>query len=165
MDVLSKRGQEFTRIQREVVKEYQVHNPSVVMVETPNNQPAAVDYIVVDPDYNLKGLVEVKVRKSGITTDEFEFGKYAIFDYEKLLDGCDLARLLRVPFYIWMFLLDSGNLYSWKITDLNGIVQENYKELNVTAKKNINTDATRTLRRFALGHSRCKRILEGFKID
>ena len=123
LDVLSDRGREATRKMRFVVYEYQVGHPELQIIETPNNQPAHVDLLVCKDD-ELKAVVEMKVRSSkSMDWDSVLKGKPFMLDLQKLYKGRDVAVALGVPFYLWIYHVQTGKLISWQLVDKFGYIQ------------------------------------------
>lgn len=130
LDVLSEKGREATRKARFVIYEYQVMYPELQIIETPNDQPADIDLLISKND-ELRAIVEMKVRNSKFMKwEQVLQQKPFMLDKNKLIKGKKLALALRVPFYIWMFHQQSGQLISWHMTNHLGELVGRYTDLS-----------------------------------
>ena len=130
MDINTPRGQESLAQERRLIKSFAaVMNCDVI--ETDKNHPAKVDGFLVK-DYVIVGVFESKCRKTNVSQMN-RWGAEWLLTHQKLLDGVEVSKLLCVPFYGVIYLLDEPIGVFIKLTDEAG---------NLTA--NVRVEETRT---------------------
>lgn len=96
-------------------------------VHTPKRQPARVDAVIASVEETEAGRVitaeavaEMKCRT--LTLDEFRgrCGGELLVTFDKLVAGREAARLLRIPYWILLWLAGDGALLRLAVTDEEG---------------------------------------------
>ena len=69
-------------------------------------------------DSKVVSVVEIKHREMSLA-DLMKFGTYLI-SYDKITNGVAISELLHVPFFVFVYLVHSGDLVYFKISDETG---------------------------------------------
>lgn len=117
MDILTPKGQQSLEQERRLLASFCAATDYSV-IETDKNQPAQVDGFIVC-DGELCGIFESKCRKANIA-QMHRWGDEWILTHQKLLDGAELSKRLRTPFYGIVYLLDEPIGIVIKLTDNEG---------------------------------------------
>lgn len=90
-------------------------------IQTSDKDAASIDAMSFDDEKVLTGLFEVKSRPN-VTTETLKksFGNEWIVTFEKVLDGMQMSRHLRVPFFGVMYLPEIDTALLVKITNSEG---------------------------------------------
>ena len=81
------------------------------------NATTTVDRMFIR-DNKVVSVVEIKHREMSLT-DLMKFGTYLI-SYDKIINGVAISELLHVPFFVFAYLIHSGDLVYFKISDETG---------------------------------------------
>ncbi len=115
MDVLSEKGVRYTAMAEHAVKAAQCEHPDLVLLNTPIIYPATVDYMV-SKNGQLSGVIEIKVRETGINLYQVEVEEKPVFlSVDKFNKGVQLADHLGVPFFLWIYLPSDAILLSYQV--------------------------------------------------
>lgn len=114
---------------------------SVSMTPTDN---FPVDIVISKSEYGklrVVGVAEIKSREDAgalpITLDYIERNGYLI-THEKLLSGIEIAKQLRVPYYLVVRLIRENRMLIWKVTDEDGNEVLTYELRNTWTQKTCN---------------------------
>lgn len=145
LDILTPRGQQTVRDEEEAAAVWELANPAFKYCRTPKDMPSAVDAVIVGRNGLVMGVVESKCRY-GVTEESFKaaFRNEWLVTMEKLVKGANLARALCVPYYGFLYLVDSRTLLTQKIADSAGQFCVPFRCDNTATRKTVNGgEATR----------------------
>lgn len=135
MDILTPKGQESLEQERRLLTSFcAATNYSVI--ETDKNQPAQVDGFIVC-DGAICGVFESKCRKANVA-QMHRWGDEWILTHQKLLDGVEISKRLRTPFYGIVYLLDEPIGMFIKLTDNEGKILPKVRVENTETRATIN---------------------------
>jgi hypothetical protein len=139
LNVLTPRGQQAVRHEERAAAIWEFHNPTYRYCPTPKDSVSSIDAIIVERDGLLRGVVEAKVRYN-ITEEGFAdaFRNEWLVTMDKLIKGAEVARLLCVPYYGFLFLHDSDLLLTIRIADSEGHFCVPFRCESTLTKKNVN---------------------------
>lgn len=96
-------------------------------VHTPKRQPARVDAVIASVEETEAGRVitavavaEIKCRALTLDTFRGRCGGQLLLTFDKLIAGREAARLLRVPYWVLLWLAGDGALLRLTVTDEEG---------------------------------------------
>ena len=120
MDILTPKGQQTLRDEMAAAEIFQLAT-GCLYVTTPKNMPAKVDAVVIGQNGQLLAVVETKCRY-GVTRHSLResFDDEWLITMEKLDEGREAARLLAVPLYGFLYLVDEQLLLTKVIADPTG---------------------------------------------
>lgn len=117
LDINTPKGRESLAQERILLKSFTVAT-NLGIVETDKSQPAQIDGFIVRDD-TVVGMFESKCRKA--TVEQMNrWGDEWLITYQKLLDGAELSKRLRIPFYGIVYLLDEPLGFFIQLTDSEG---------------------------------------------
>jgi hypothetical protein len=117
LDINTPKGQESLAQERKLLEAFS-SSMGWQIIETDKEQPAQVDGFLVE-NKTIVGVFEAKCRKATIKQME-NWGSEWLLTHQKLLDGIEISRRLRVPFYGLIYLLNDGVGVYIKLTDNTG---------------------------------------------
>ena len=170
MDVLSRRGIRATKDMDQVQLQMKQIFPQLLMVPTPITYPAHVDYLMfwsVDRKLQLRGVVETKMRYSGVDIETMQDGQLLIVDQSKIEKGIALSTALGVNYYFDAFIVADQVLLRWEIYNVQnpwapkGIRCDLKEVKGLATKKNINTNEKHVDKLYGL-NIKDARIFKGF---
>ena len=85
---------------------------------------------------SVVSVAEIKARE--LSLDKLrKFGSYLVSE-SKIIHGCELAKLVHAPFFLFVYLIQSRQIVWWKIADSNGEKSCNYQVFMSETKDNCN---------------------------
>ncbi len=134
LDILSEKGQaslHYEKIMLDKISEIR----GVDLVETDKDTDAKIDGLIIKNNV-LVGAFESKCRK--LSLDELKrFGSWLI-TMDKILDGRKVSKLLRIPFFGFLYLIRDERILCWQITDSEGTFSFDFNIANTKTQKTIN---------------------------
>ena len=125
------------------------------IIETPKEKPAKCDGFLVKSE-EIVGLFESKCRYT--TLSQFKEWGSLILTYDKVDKCAWLSNMLCVPFYVFIYVVETNNILGWKITDDEGNYLFNFEVKETVTKKCVNGGiATRENAYFPLSHAKILR--------
>jgi len=137
MNVLTEKGLKSLAFEREAVAKFLAIHPRYDFVETPKEQPSAIDGVLVR-DGVTRALVEARCRKMTRDTLRGAFGDTWMVTMAKLEKGRTLSELLCLPFVGMLYLLPERVLIVLDVTDDRGEWKFEFERRVTTAQKCIN---------------------------
>jgi hypothetical protein len=120
MDILTPKGQQTARDEQAAAAIFEKAT-GCRYVGTPKDQPAKVDAVVVGPSGEIVAVVETKCRyKLSRNALRQGWNDEWLVTMEKLDEGREAARLLAVPLYGFLYLVDEQLLLTKLIADPSG---------------------------------------------
>lgn len=145
MDVLSEKGLRYDKMARHAINAAKDQHPNLRFAQTPITWPAAVDYILFLEGGEMTGVMEIKVRETGINFHELmEDQKPLFLSVDKFNKGVQLADLLGVPFFFWIYLPGNMTLLSYKLYDPETGKFAEFSHQITSTRKSTNDKTTRT---------------------
>lgn len=98
MDILTKRGQETVRQEKEAIDIWLKNHPDIAYNQTPKDAPADIDAILTNKRQEIIGIVETKCRVS-MSLEDFD-GMYKsmwLVTFDKIMRGMNISKALQVP--------------------------------------------------------------------
>jgi hypothetical protein len=120
LNINTPRGQKSLEYEKEVTTFFERANDGLQWIDTPKGMPAAVDGVWVRYG-ELKSVAEIKCRD--MSEDTF-FGRYKaewLLSVDKLEKGRLAAKLLGVPFFGYLALIQSGIVLYKSLYDGEGL--------------------------------------------
>jgi hypothetical protein len=120
MDILTPKGQRTACDERVAAEIFRVCT-GCSYVHTPKDKPAKVDAVIVSQVGQMVGVVETKCRY-GLTRQQLRHGwnDEWLVTMEKLDEGREAARLLGVPLFGFLFLVEEARLLTKVIASPEG---------------------------------------------
>jgi hypothetical protein len=118
LDILTPKGQESAREEREMLDSLRVTFPDSLFVNTPKDDPAKVDGFTIKGD-QITSCFESKCRNMS-RSQLSRFGDEWLVTYAKIVHGATLAKTLCVPFYGFLYLIPDRMILVVKIADETG---------------------------------------------
>lgn len=140
LDILTPRGQQTLRDEERAASIWQFHNPEFRYCTTPKDSACSVDAVLMHHrDGDVRGLVECKCRY-GITLDGFwgQFRGEWLVTMDKLCRGAAAAQMLCVPYYGFLYLVDSDVLLTRKIAESDGQFCVRFRCDTTATRKTVN---------------------------
>jgi hypothetical protein len=135
LDINTPKGQESLAQERLLLKSF-----GAVMgcdiVETDKSQPAQIDGFLVKEN-TVVGVFESKCRKATVQLMQ-KWGSEWLLTHQKLMDGVDISKKLRVPFYGVIYLLDEPLGVFIKLTDNVGNLLPKIRVQETSTQATIN---------------------------
>lgn len=103
MDILTKKGQETKRQEDEAIALWHKKYPHLRYVETPKNQPASVDGLIIK-DETIQAVVETKCRQCSVVEFSVTWESKWLVTADKIKRGAHIAQELCVPFVGFLYL-------------------------------------------------------------
>ena len=139
LDILTPRGQQTLKDEDTAVGIWELANPGYRYCRTPKDSASAVDGVIIDRKGLIHGVVETKCRydlSEEMFRDTFK-GEWLV-TMDKLTRGADAARMLCVPYYGFLYLVDSRTLLTRKIADSTGQFCVRLRCDNTQTRKTVN---------------------------
>ena len=134
LDILSEKGQaslHYEKIMLDKISEIR----GVDLVEPDKDTDAKIDGLIIKNNA-LVGAFESKCRK--LSLDELKrFGSWLI-TMDKILEGRKISKLLRIPFFGFLYLIRDERILCWQITDSEGTFSFDFNIANTKTQKTIN---------------------------
>lgn len=121
LDVLSPRGQQSVLQEQEAIALFQTEFPAFKYVETPKDQPALVDALLMR-NYLLDSVVETKCRDCSYDQFMTVFGGEWLVTFDKIVSARIVATSLGVGLTGFLYLTRDRVLLAQRITDNKGLV-------------------------------------------
>lgn len=118
LDINTPRGQESLAQEQEMLEIIKRTAPTFEFAQTPKDQSADVDGIVLK-DRTLVAVFESKCRNMS-HSDLIGFGNEWLITYEKLVKGASIARAFQIPFVGYLFLIPDKKVLSIILCNKNG---------------------------------------------
>ena len=137
LNINTPRGQKSLEYEKEVTTFFERANEGLQWIDTPKGMPAAVDGVWIRYG-ELKSVAEIKCRD--MSEDTF-FGRYKaewLLSVDKLEKGRLAAKLLGVPFFGYLALIQSGIVLYKSLYDGEGRPTAEWTEKRTGTPKNIN---------------------------
>jgi hypothetical protein len=116
MDINTPKGQQTLKEEQFMLSKFEIIWKCDA-IQTNKNKGAACDGIFLRKK-EIKGVFESKCRH--LTVDQLEdYGSWLI-SFEKIEKGRLLSKLLQVPYYGLLYLVDDNVIMYWEITDDDG---------------------------------------------
>lgn len=115
MDILTSKGRISVEDEQATRRLWESYYPNFRYIETPKDQPAAFDAVLVNGK-TIYAIVETKCRRD-MTLDKFntEYKAQWLVTYKKIRDCCIAADLLAVPFVGFLYIQPSNVLLTKEI--------------------------------------------------
>jgi len=122
MDILTERGQVYQGHSERAVELFEAcHGESFGVSLTDYRRPVAVDALLVRRDTKMIcGVVEIKCREMSHETLKYSFNNEWLITMEKLTQARELAKMLGVPVFGWLYLIHDRKLLVRRLTGENG---------------------------------------------
>lgn len=117
-------------------------------IETPKSETANIDGFI-QQDNHISAAVEVKVRSLTKSTLEDQFQSFLI-STDKIENGREISKRLKVPFYIIAYLYKNNLIYLWKAIDKNGTNLLEFEVEKRTTQKDVREDSGEKIDEVAL---------------
>lgn len=139
LDVLTPAGQQTVRDEDRAAAIWECHNPGFRYCRTPKDSTSSVDAVITDKAGLVRGVVEAKCRY-GLTERKFQadFNNEWLVTMDKIVRGASAARMLCVPYFGFLFLVDVGVLLTRKIADSDGQFCVPFRCDNTATRKTVN---------------------------
>lgn len=135
LDILTEKGQK-TLLEENLVIEKLKNRWKVEVINTNKDDCAAIDNILVR-DNTTVAICEVKCRQ--LTRNQLtSYGNTWLITHQKLKEGAQLSRLLRVPFIGVLYLVPEDLVLYWKITDNDGKFQFEFDVRDTETQRTVN---------------------------
>lgn len=137
LDITTPRGQETLGHEARAAEIWHSHYPHMAYVETPKDQPASIDAILVTPDNAIAGAVEQKSR-------DMTFSQLARWDNEWLVTRAKLdaarmiAVMLRVPVFGFLYMIPEDALIVRRIWNADGTKAAAMRSQATTTQRTVN---------------------------
>ena len=120
MDIQTPKGQKTLEDEHWAAQIWSNAHPDYSYIETPKNQPSAVDAII-EKNNVIRAVVEVKCRYD-MTLNQLLTEREGMWlvTLEKILKGKTLSEFLCVPFLGFLYLVQDRTLLVTKLTDNRG---------------------------------------------
>lgn len=135
LDILTPKGQatlpDVAKVISTIEKRWRVQ-----VIKTPEDQPAAID-LCLAKDGILKSIIEVKCRTH--TLEQIQaWGNSWLITNEKIKQGAELSKLLRVSFIGVLYIIPNNLIYYWKITSETGAYLFDFEVRETETQMTIN---------------------------
>lgn len=134
MDVLTPKGL-VTLTQEKEMLEIIRTKYNVGILHTPKDQPGKCDGFIYQGDI-VKAIFECKCRDMS-EKQLHDYGSW-IVTYDKIRACKVISEFFCVPFYGFVYLLKTKNIYSWKITNEKGEYLFDFEKRKTNTQKTIN---------------------------
>jgi hypothetical protein len=135
LDILTEKGQK-TLLEENLVVEKLRDKWKVQVINTNKDDCAAIDNILVR-DNTTVAICEIKCRQ--LTREQLaSYGNTWLITHQKIKEGAQVSRLLRVPFIGVLYLVPDDLVLYWKITDNDGNYQFDYDVRNTETQRTVN---------------------------
>src|ERR1044072_1022776 len=135
LDILTEKGQK-TLLEENLVIEKLKDKWKNQIINTDKNDCAAIDNILVRNDTTV-AICEIKCRQ--MTRKQLtSFGNTWLITHQKIKEGAQVSRLLRVPFIGVLYLVPDDIVLYWKITDKDGKYLFDFDVRNTETQRTVN---------------------------
>lgn len=135
LDILTEKGQK-TLLEENLVVEKLREKWKVQIINTNKDDCAAIDNILVR-DNTTVAICEIKCRQ--LTREQLaSYGNTWLITHQKIKEGAQVSRLLRVPFIGVLYLVPEDLVLYWKLTDNDGNFQFEYDVRNTETQRTVN---------------------------
>lgn len=135
LDINTPKGQKTLKQERRAMSLYGAEHPGLQIIETPKEGGAKVDGILM-MDGEVRGVYEVKCRTMTLNSLD-RFGTWLITS-RKIEDLRKASKLLGVPGYGMLYLVDDDMLCVWEITDKHGTYIFEFDTKRTRTQKTVN---------------------------
>ena len=136
LDILTENGQEHAKHEYRAVELWNKKYPSSLYAETPKNKPASLDALLIKNNVIVAG-VEQKSRNASL--EQLKTWNYEwLITNQKIVDCVACTTSLGVPFFGFLYLIDSDMLLVQKIADEDGVYTVDIRRAFTNTRANIN---------------------------
>lgn len=137
LDINTEKGQATLEQEKRAVEIYTRHHPEHTFIGTKKDSPALIDGFLVANGV-IDGVVETKCRNVSYRDFIFEYGGSWLVTWEKIESASKLALNCAVPFYGFLYLVNSDCLLVQKITDEKGLFTQTISLAATETQKTVN---------------------------
>lgn len=135
LDILTEKGQK-TLLEENLVIEKLKQKWKVEIINTDKDDCASIDNILVKNNTTM-AICEVKCRQ--LTRKQLaSYGNTWLITHQKIKEGAQVSRLLRVPFIGVLYLVPDDIVLYWKITDKDGNYLIDFDVRNTETQRTVN---------------------------
>ena len=114
LDINTPLGQRSLADEREAIAIFHRHHPGCYFVETPKDQPAAIDGMI-ERDGVTRAIVEVKARSFTLEQFQITHGSQWLITASKIDKAAEIADALCVPLWGFLYLVNSKVLLTQQL--------------------------------------------------
>ena len=112
LDVNTQRGQQTLMDERAAVAIFHSNYPKTRYCDTPKHDIGDIDGVIINTDdWRVRGVAETKCRYD-VTLAEFHvnYGDEWLVTFDKIIKGMKVAEAMRVPFFGFLYVVQSKGL-------------------------------------------------------
>jgi hypothetical protein len=120
LDINTPRGQQTLKDEDDAVSIFEFFHPAYRYIHTPKREPGDVDGLIIKSS-GLTGVVETKCRYD-VTLAQFveRYSEEWLVTFDKIIKGMKIAEALRVPFYGFLYIVQSKALLTKRLWTPDG---------------------------------------------
>ena len=159
LDINTAKGRVAAQQQVEALKIIS-HHCGTYFVTTSDTDAACVDAFAIGEDGSIEAVAEIKSR--GMTRHQLEqYGDEWLVSFDKIKNGMELAKMLRVPFIGVLYLVPDGLVMTVVIANKRGDIVVPMRINRTETQKSINGGLTvRTNSYINMRSAKCYRAQE-----
>lgn len=137
LDILTPKGQKTLVQVRDAISIFKRNFPRYDIITTHESDPAAVDFLIHD-NKNVIATAEIKCRNMILDELKKSFDNTWLITFEKIENGLTITRLIKRPFYGFLYLPIEKKLLTIQITNKDGDIIAPMKLDYTRTQKTIN---------------------------